>query len=254
MSVKTEKTHIILVPRELTGEATDSFESEITQSIASAPAGIVLDCSSLRLVSSSHINVLWTAREKCEAASIPMRLRNVSDRLLRTLKILDLDEFFITDGVKSVEGDDDQRRPAYDADDKLFQIRLKPVNEEILRALNNFRQFLRGFKVASFCSLELETVFYEILTNIRQHGKTESDVFVEISAKASARGIELTFTDNGRAFNPSENVPDFDPEKAVSSGQRHGFGLTMIARMTDDMDYERKDDELNVLKVKKYWK
>lgn len=254
MRVKTQSDHIILVPKELSGQAVEAFEDELSRLVAGSPPVIELDCSALGLVSSSHVNILWTARETCEDAHIPMRLTNVSERLIRTLTILDLNEFFITERAEGDVCEDTAPPSARDAEDKLFELRLKPVNEEIIEALSDFRQFLKGLNMNPFCSLELETVFYEILTNIRQHGQTNSEVVVELTAKAGPEAIELTFTDNGCAFNPSENYRQFDPESAIRKGQKHGFGLTMIARMTDSMEYTRKNDELNVLKVKKYWK
>ncbi|UCG61669.1 MAG: ATP-binding protein [Candidatus Zixiibacteriota bacterium] len=253
MSVSTKKTRVIMVPGELSEISLEEFHSHLEEVIAASPGCIDLDCSALNLVSSSHVNVLWVTREKCESAGVGMRLSRVSDCLIRILKLLDLFEFFDIDQAEQVETEAASTSPAPGPEKHRLQLRIKPVSEEILNVLGDFRQFLREMRTEPFCALELETVFYEILTNIRQHGKADRVVTVEVCVEADSEAIELTFTDNGPPFNPSENVRDFDAEHAVRTGQRHGFGLTMISRMTDSMDYERKNNELNVLKVKKYW-
>lgn len=253
MSTKTESIPVVLVPRELSNQALLLFEQSLKEMINRSPDRLDLDCSDLGLVSSSHVNVLWAAREKCEAADIHMRLCKVSTGLIRILKVLDLDEFFLRDEAATAEENEPRAKHAQKQDDHRLDISVKSSSDEILDALHRFREFLKMLNVDPLCAIELETVFYETLTNIRVHGEIEKGDTIEFSATANSVAMEMTFTDRGRPFNPTEHVRNFDPGAAIRTRQKHGFGLTMIARMSDSMDYRRENDELNVLKLKKYW-
>ncbi len=253
MSIRTDSLIEIRVPRDLSDQNLADFEQAVNTLLKRLPGGLDLDCSELQLVSSSHVNVLWTAREKCLEAGVPLRLRHVTPGLIQILRILDLIEFFELD-TDLGEGQGAPRQESSPSkDSRRFEFELKPKSEEILDSLNKFRQFLKKLKVDPMCALELEIVFYETLTNIRAHGHVDESDRIKVRVEADDAAIELTFVDGGRAFNPSRNVPEHDAAQAVRTGQKHGFGLTMIARMTDAMDYERVDDKLNVLKLKKYW-
>ncbi|UCE24524.1 MAG: ATP-binding protein [Candidatus Zixiibacteriota bacterium] len=253
MSIRADNLTVVTVPRDLSEQSLADFEQAVNTLLQRLPGGLELDCSELGLVSSSHVNVLWTVREKCLEARVPLRLCHVTPGLIRILRILDLIEFFQldTDLAEDKSLPLGQTPPA--EDDRRFEIDLKPKSEEILDSLNRFRQFLKDLKVDPMCALELEIVFYETLTNIRAHGHVDAADLIKVRVEADDTAIELTFIDGGRAFNPAENIPKHDAAQAVRSRQKHGFGLTMIVRMTDAMDYERVDDKLNVLKLKKYW-
>ena len=254
MSTKTESIPVVLVPRELSNQALLLFEQSLKEMINRSPDRLGLDCSDLGLVSSSHVNVLWVAREKCEAADISLRLCNVSTALIRILKVLDLDEFFLRDEAATAKENEPCAKHAQKQNDRRLDISVKSSSDEILDALHRFREFLKTLNVDPLFAIELETVFYETLTNIRVHGEIEEGDAIEFSGTANSIAMEMTFTDRGRPFNPTENVRNYDPGAAIRTRQKHGFGLTMIARMTDSMDYRRENDELNVLKLKKYWK
>ncbi len=254
MSTKAECNPVVLVPGELSKQALLLFEQSLKEMISRSPDNLDLDCSDLGLVSSSHVNVLWAARVRCIAADISMRLCNVSTGLSRILKVLDLDNIFLREKAVGAEEKEPCDKPAPKKSDRRLDISVKSSNDEILDALHRFREFLKRLNVDPLCAIELETVFYETLINIREHGKIEEGDAIEFSAMADSIAMEMTFSDRGRPFNPTEYMRNFDPGAAIRAKQRHGFGLTMIARMTDFMDYRRENDELNVLKLKKYWK
>lgn len=253
MPTETRKRPLIPVPKELSSRALDRFEEKLGTLIAEAPADIGLDCSALDLVSSSHVNVLWAAREKCEDANIPLRLHNVSSGLTRILAILDLTEFFLFDEQAQADTDDAAGLPEGESPDRQLGLSLRSSGSEVMDALQRFRQFLKDLKVDPMCALELETVFYETLTNISAHGDLGDHDTIKFNARVTAKAIEMTFTDTGREFDPTAHIQEFDPQQAIKQRQRRGLGLTMIARLTDSMDYERSENRCNVLKLKKYW-
>lgn len=253
MPTQAKSGHTITIPEDLSQKSTKGFSENLEQLLNERPARIDFDCSELHLATSSHVNVLWKARERCSEAGISVRLCALSPGLIRILKVLDIYGLFETDRL------DQQSQSALcraqlpvDGESRL-KTSIQPTAEAIYDLLGEFREFLGSLQIDDVCRLELETVAYETLTNIRLHGHLGQTDTVTFEAAAFEDRIELIFTDAGKPFNPSGQAPSFDPGEAISNRQSGGIGLVMIARMTDAMEYDRKDDCQNVLTLKKYW-
>jgi anti-sigma regulatory factor (Ser/Thr protein kinase)/anti-anti-sigma regulatory factor len=253
MLTQAKSSHTITVPEDLSRQARDRFDQGLGQLIAGHPSRIDLDCSELHLVTSSHVNVLWRAREKCIEADIPVRLRSLSPGLIRILMVLDIYGLFVTDHTEGESQAGASHRLSLKQGDNRLTASIPPTVEGINDALTNLRTFLNQLSIDDVCRLELETVAYETLTNIRRHGHLSEEEQVEFEVQAFDDRIEFTFTDPGTPFNPAGQNPGFDPGQAISNRQIGGIGLVMIVRMTDSMDYERRDDRLNVLTLTKNW-
>ena len=253
MLTQAKSSHIITVPKDLSKQAKDDFDKGLKQLIENHPGQIDLDCSELHLATSSHVNVIWRAREHCTEADIPVRLCALSPGLVRILKVLDIYDLFLTDHTESQSGESGGHKLRNRQSDSRLTASILPTTEGINDALSNLRAFLSRLDIDQVCSLELETVAYETLTNIRQHGHLSEQDRVEFEALVFDDRIEFTFSDPGTPFNPAGQSPGFDPGHAISTRQSGGIGLVMIVRMTDSMDYQRKDGRLNVLKLMKNW-
>ena len=249
MSVRAGKSVTLMVPVDIDDRTTQGFYAELSGRLRETPAELLLDCSLLEHASSTHINTLWQARNRCEEAGVPVKLTEVTYGLERVLIVLDLHHLFTAerDGVEARRG----AGPAgLDAAVPLEQ-EVTPTVDGIAEAMSELHAYLAEINIGELLAFDIETVFYEVTTNIRIHGKLREDQPIRFTAAPREGMFNLRFEDPGPCFDPTSRATDFDPERAVRTRRRHGFGLSMIKRLMDDLTYERKDDSVNILNLKK---
>ena len=71
------------------------FLAEVDSQLNQSVGRIQVDCAHLTRVTSSHINALWLARDKCNHLSVALDLINVGHRLRRVLEALDLADLLL---------------------------------------------------------------------------------------------------------------------------------------------------------------
>ena len=242
---------VITVPADLDGGTVMDFYSKLDSLIEERPVEILLDCSDLEHTTSSHISTLWQARQRCQRAGIPVRLSSVRYGLFRILKILNLYELFEFEQgtVESKPGMEKARLGAESV--PALRLDFLPSAWAIKDALDRFHDYLRELNVQEICAFDLETVFYEITTNIRLHGQLDDDDCIGFVATPCGDVISLRFIDPGPMFDPTSDPPHFDPDQAIRRRQTSGFGLTMIRRLVDSISYHRRDDGRNVVTLTK---
>ena len=253
MPSTSTKIKTVTVPPEATHRATEEFEQETRDAVAEKPELLRLDCSALKMVVSSHIDLLWMTRTLCLDNAVSLCLFNPPVALMRILNVLDLVEAF------EYEGDNHQLGQKVDRDSEI--VRLPQTFTDTVRANSNdidegvsrFLAFLGDIRAGATTILELRTVYYEIATNIRVHsGISEEDQFL-VNSTAEWNQITLTFTDPGKPFDSTIVADNLDPFASSLRRQRYGFGLSMVRRLIDSMTYSRNEWSCNVLILIKKW-
>ena len=235
MPVKTEESPAIPVPGNLTSSTLTTFYTELDNQLKESPNEIVLDCSRLDHATSNHISLLWETLQRSKQAGIPMRLLSVRYGLKRVLEILDLYDLFEI----STEGS------------TALQLKIRLTSDDIDQALNQFQVFLKRLDLVEICAFDLETAFYEVITNIRLHGRLNQDDLIEFTVTPNHEKIAMQFVDSGPLFDLTSRGSSFDPQQAIKSSQKRGFGLILIKRLVDNLSYERLEDRLNVVTLEK---
>ncbi len=90
----------------------------------------------------------------------------------------------------------------------------------------------------------------EIFSNIARYAYAnggDANIALEITNKS--RLITLTFTDEGKPFDPL-TAPEPDITLSAEERKIGGLGIFMVKKMTDEVTYEYKDGK-NILRVKK---
>ena len=89
---------------------------------------------------------------------------------------------------------------------------------------------------------KINIIFDEIYANIVNYSKA---TLVTVSYRIENGKLCLTFADNGIPYNPLETA---EPDTTLSAEDREigGLGIFMVKKMTENMEYEYKDDK-NVL-------
>jgi len=245
---------MIVIPEDVLTLTVEDFLSGVDNSTPTNGSGVVeIDCSRIQRVTSTHINILWQARQRYAKAGIEIRLKSPSSDLIRVLKLLDLYDLFMGGEPYSEELQDGTRPATGDSRGQVLELKFKPETQEIDKALVSFRHFLEHLRVTGTSAFELETAFYEVATNIRLHGHLADEDQVEFRAQCLPDRLLMKFIDPGQPFDFDSRRIAFDPRQAMGEGQKRGFGLVMIGRMTDDVRYERENMKFNVLTLEKRW-
>lgn len=105
-------------------------------------------------------------------------------------------------------------------------------------------------KVAYKVRLSLD----EILTNVVSYAYDNNEGNIEISydINESERYIDISVTDEGKAFNPLEEVKEPDFSLDLHERKIGGLGLFIVKNSMDEVKYLRKDNK-NILMMKKYY-
>jgi len=249
----TLKTNAAIpVPAELGGRAEDQFEERIRAALETSPPTVLLDCAALQLVTSRHIELLWRARLRCQRAATEVRLQNQTPGLMRILTILDLAELF---HCMPSPSDAFPGKPAIDPGPAKanYQDKFLPIAGEIVSASERFDAFLAALPAPELTRFELRTIFYEVASNISQHGGINDGIPVAFWAEVGSGRIMMTFADTGREYDPTAAEVDFVARTAAKQRRTRGFGIPMVRRMADAMSYIRSADGRNNLTIVKTW-
>ena len=131
-------------------------------------------------------------------------------------------------------------------DDKLsfkFEKPTLDIIDIVVDKFNNYYSFVDQ-KILS----EINIIFDEMLNNYVTYEKN-NDLFIEVNIKLENNMIIINFVNNGEEFNPlikNEKYIEKDDENL----QIGGFGITIVKNLSDDISYERKNDN-NMLTIKK---
>lgn len=89
----------------------------------------------------------------------------------------------------------------------------------------------------------------EILSNIAKYAYVPGSGNVTVNAEIDDHRVCITFSDEGRRFNPLETE---DPDIFLAAEERNpgGLGIYMVKKMMDEVNYEYRDGH-NILKITK---
>lgn len=243
-----------IFPADVAETSTDRFLGILDRLMENGREEIIVDCSKLGRVTSSHINILWQARLKCIDMNVSMKLGHVTPELIRVLKVLDLYDIFLSDKKDIAENTQRIKIPPPDSRIGNLELDFMATVEGIEDTLKEFRRFLRKISIPRLIASELETVYYEVATNIRLHGKGDPAAPANFSALSDVDKITMRFKYFGQAFDPVAHQEDFDPRSVAAQRKKRGYGLVMIKRMTDSMSYQREENNINLLILEKRWR
>lgn len=250
MSLDKTKRRSISVPADFDEDALQGFFEDLKSAIGEQPAEIALDCSLLDHTTSRHINALWDAMTRCERAGIPMRLTSVGYGLERVLNVLDLAELFTAE-YELERRNKAARPPAEGQPAQRLEVSLEARIDAVVDVMGEIHDFLGRLDLSEIGVFDLETVFYEVATNICRHSGLKQHHKISFVAELNQDEISLEFTDAGERFDPTGNTPEFDARLAIKRRQSRGIGLVMIQRLMDSVSYDRVDGKFNVVTLKK---
>jgi anti-sigma regulatory factor (Ser/Thr protein kinase) len=228
-----------------------------------------VSCAHLDYVSSGHIGLLWAARQSCLETGARLTLSDVPASMARVLRVLDLEEVLghSETGTTMAVADDVSRRQATSG--TPWELTIRPG--EFSEGLRRYLSCLEAWGLSGDVVFELRSVFYEVVQNIIAYsGQTDGDVITvrgrlsktpphaplsgDSTGDFADRGRNglamLTFIDAGVPFDPTRAPVQSNFQAAARERRHRGFGLAMIRKLTDRIEYQRAGNE-NVLTIEK---
>ena len=251
MSVNLVNKKIIKLPDYLTPSSLAAFYDNIN-ALSEMPAeNVFLDCSTIKHVTSSHINLLWELRNKCNELGTKLYLNEISMGLDAVLNVLDIKHFFNISSYLNEYNATNCLSNKNLKEKQVFERNIVPDVKNINLLKKQLIEFLQSLNVGQLCIYEIETIIYEILTNIRLHGQLKKDDKIDLHLEMDMNGLDLIVIDPGVPFDPTISTQNYSPETAIKNKRKRGFGLFMIRKMTDNIYYERSKGKFNILTVEK---
>ena len=137
-------------------------------------------------------------------------------------------------------------------DCEMLEISLPATLGSVALAIEFTKRSLNEFGCPPGIQASLVVVVDEIVSNIAKfaYDGAEGDFTVQISVKQAGRAIEITFIDEGAAFNPLDS-PKVNTASAIENRKIGGQGILITRKIADIMEYERKDGK-NLLRICKH--
>lgn len=253
MLTDVNERELVELPADITPLTVEAFRQSTARALTGEPEVLLLDCSQISYMSSTHVGLIWGTYIDCERRSVRMQLVHVSDQIRIVLRTLDLDTILLTDADITQPIAISDEPPAAITVSQSFEDHIRLAKEDIQQGLERFVEFLQTLGVGSATIFELRLIYYEVVMNVKFHsGLTKKDM-VEFSAEASSTGITMIFGDRGTHFDPTAAEITITPEEAARSGKVRGFGLAMINRIVKSISYAYEDDMTNRLTIVKKW-
>jgi serine/threonine-protein kinase RsbW len=250
MPAGSELRDAIAIPEDLFPGTVASFEKRIGAALVGHPEAVVLDCSQLNRVTSEHISMLWRARQNCELAGTSVRLESLHEGLVRVLRALDLEEFFVL-GVREQAGNPTATTGAGEQSDQSFTHEFAASILGFNSAVARFNVFVQSLHIADTLVSELQTLFYEIGFNIIKHARLEPRDRITVTGEANRDRVQLRFVDPGIPFDTTQYATVQDFPSAASQRRTGGLGIMMVQRLSNHLSYSRTSDGRNVLVIEK---
>ncbi len=122
--------------------------------------------------------------------------------------------------------------------------------------LSKIREFIKEKAVESGIedriASKLQFAVSEACTNVMEHGyKNEKDKDITVEVKVQGARFLATILDHGKVFDPtSVKLPDIDVIIAKRKGR--GYGIYLIRKIMDELEYQVKPGIGNELRLIKY--
>lgn len=138
-----------------------------------------------------------------------------------------------------------------DASDSANELTFPATIASIPQVTEFVEAELSALECSTPARMQIVVAIDEILSNIAKfaYDSMEGDVTVRFAAQEDGKTIEVTFIDQGIAYNPLDTA---EPDITLGAKQRQvgGLGVFLVKKTMDDVRYERVDGK-NILRIYK---
>lgn len=131
-----------------------------------------------------------------------------------------------------------------------LRLRIRNSIEAMVSANETATEWLEAHHVPSEPAFLATLSVEELVSNCIKYGYDDKgEHVIDLDILVEDDRLVITFTDDGRAFNPLE-APEPDLTLALEDRPIGGLGLHLLRSMSDEMTYERRDGLNRVTLVK----
>lgn len=123
----------------------------------------------------------------------------------------------------------------------MEELRLVISNDlaELARVNDLATAFLQQRMVTPEIEYATNLALEEVLSNVIRHGYEDGARHeIELQLRVGADGVELSFVDDGRAFDPL-SAPEVDIGAPLEERTMGGLGIHLLRSMVSELHYER---------------
>ncbi len=125
---------------------------------------------------------------------------------------------------------------------------IKNKDEEISKAVELVREYLRHENFSEDCGCSLAVAFDEMLSNVIHHGYNDlSEHSIKIILSVKGKDFIGIIEDDGVEFNPLLQ-PEANTSLPLSERKMGGLGIHLVRKMMDKVEYKRIKNK-NVLTI-----
>jgi anti-sigma regulatory factor (Ser/Thr protein kinase) len=123
----------------------------------------------------------------------------------------------------------------------ILRLTLANRANEIPRVKFALGEFLDEEGVWPSAIHRVKLVIEELVVNVIQHAfEDEAKHTILLDVRTEPRGVVIVVEDDGKPFDP-RNVPPPALGELLEAGKSGGLGVTIIKKMTRDLEYQRID-------------
>lgn len=138
-------------------------------------------------------------------------------------------------------------------DRECREISLPATLESVPQAIEFLKLCLEELGYSRKEQIKLIVIVDEIVSNIAKfaYAHSSGDVTIRVLAGQDEPAVEITFIDEGTAFNPLVDALRTDFGTPEAKRRIGGQGIHIVKRLADEIEYERKDEK-NILRIRKH--
>ena len=128
----------------------------------------------------------------------------------------------------------------------ILRLTLSNRRSEIPRVKFALAEFLDEEGVPPTSIHRVKLVIEELVVNVIQHAFEDGTTHtILLDVRTEPRGVAIVVEDDGKPFDP-RSVPPPKLDELLEAGKSGGLGVTIVRKMTRDLDYQRIDEKNRV--------
>lgn len=137
-------------------------------------------------------------------------------------------------------------------DSNCKEISLPATLDSVPQAIEFLKYCLEELGCSQRAQTKLVIIVDEIVSNIAKYAYKHStgSVTIKVLAEHDEHFVELTFVDEGIAFNPLDALQK-DTKVSETNRRIGGQGIPIVQTIADEIKYERKEGK-NILRIRKH--
>ncbi len=243
----------IIIPSTLGSRtASDTFDL-LEEMLALKSRKIQINCEQIETLSSGHVELISRLHRYCDSKKVAIAFIEPSSELLFTLHMLGFDVMGIDSKVAEEFNDSNKiiiPESHYAPYDDQIELKLGEVD----KAVKRFIAYLNPIGIPKVQLYVLRTLVFETATNISLHSQLTQDDTLLFRAILDNSQVTLSFCDKGIYFDPTAYRQSSNAMTAARYGVWQGYGISMIKKLSDTVQYQRTENLENELVLTIQWR